>query len=193
MKTILFFCFILVSGSIFSQPYFKPEDSLKQREYEKHNFETYFMPGLAYTLYMPRAKDSVGMFQGMAVEYLIFSQIHDNQNSGPSHVRVYAKLNMMKSTKKEMKDLFAYTLGLDLSLEKNPKREYLVPYFGLELGGFSQSQIGTLMHFTPILGIHIVSKKNLFVNIHGGYVYPVTSFDILQGYFLQAGLNFALW
>jgi hypothetical protein len=84
-------------------------------------------------------------------------------------------------------------MGLDLSLERNPNRHYLVPYFGVELCNMQQKDIESTLEFTPILGIHLLSTKNLFINVHGGYVYPLKNYEMLQGYFAQAGLNFALW
>nr|NQU91962.1 hypothetical protein [Bacteroidota bacterium] len=162
-------------------------------EYLKLNFESWFMPGLGYTFYRPKGSDSTGVFNGIAVNYLIYAKMYQNNKPGPSHVRFYTKLSIVKSTEKDINDLFCYSVGLSFSFEKNPKRPYLVPFFGLEFGGLSQSQWGTTGQFTPTLGLHLVSKRNLFINIQGGYVYPITNFDILQGLFLEAGVNFALW
>ena len=162
-------------------------------EYLNVNFETWFMPGLSYTFYQPKGSDSTGSFSGIAVNYLIFANMAQNNNPGPSHLRFYTKLSIMKSSKKDINDLFCYSIGLSLSFEKNPKRSYLVPFFGLEFGGLSQSQWGTTGQFTPTLGVHIISKRNLFINLQGGYVYSITKFDMLQGLFMEFGINFALW
>lgn len=175
-------------GKYYSQAQYE----VVQAAFEKMNFETYFMPGLGYTYYKPEA-DSIGSFKGLAVEYLIFAQVHQNDEAGPSHVRLYSKLNILKSDSAHINSMFMYTLGLDLSLEKNPKRTFLIPYFGLEFGGISQKQFGTTMQFTPTLGIHLLSKKNIFINIHAGYVYPISNFEALQGWVGQAGINFAMW
>ncbi|MBN3036316.1 MAG: hypothetical protein JW861_12090 [Bacteroidales bacterium] len=162
-------------------------------QYDRLNFEAYFMPGLGYSLFVPKEADSTGLFNGIAVNYLIYSKMYQNNEPGPSIVRFYTKLSIMKSDEKPIRDLFCYSVGLSFSFEKNPKRAYLVPFFGLEFGGLSQSQWGTTGQFTPTLGLHVVSKRNLFINIQGGYVYPITNFDILQGLYLEAGINFALW
>ncbi|MCD4664524.1 MAG: hypothetical protein K8R68_04570 [Bacteroidales bacterium] len=162
-------------------------------EFENLNFEAWFMPGLGYTFYYPKESDSTGLFHGIAVNYLIYAKMYQNNKPGPSHVRFYSKFSIVKSDRSGINDLFCYSLGLSFSFEKNPKRAHLVPFFGLEFGGLSQSQWGTTGQFTPTLGLHIISKRNLFINIQGGYVYPITNFDILQGLFLEAGVNFALW
>lgn len=162
-------------------------------EFDKINYESYFIPGLGYTFYIPKGADSTGNFQGIAVNYLIFSKMYQNNDPGPSIVRFYSKLSITKSTKAEINDLFCYSVGLSFSFEKNPGRTILVPYFGLEFGGISQSQWGTTGQFTPTLGLHFVAKRNMYVSFQGGYVYPITNFDILQGVFLELGINFALW
>ncbi len=160
---------------------------------DKSNFEAFFMPGLGYTFYSPKGQDSTGLFNGIAVNYLIYTKMYQNNKPGPSIVRFYTKFSIVKSDKSDITDLFCYLLGLSFSFEKNPQRNFLVPYFGLEFGGLSQKQFGTTGQFTPTLGLHIVAKKNLFINLQGGYVYPITNFDNLQGIFMEAGLNFALW
>ena len=175
--------------------YLTTDPSYKEEhlKWEKVNFETAFMPGLSYSHFVPKKTDSTGNFSGFAVEYLLFAKIYQNPKSGPSHVRWYARFNMLRSDKKGISDMFNYALGLSLSIEKNPNRVLFIPYFGLEFGGLSQSKWGTTAAFTPTLGLHLVSKKNLFVNFQGGYVYPITNFDMLQGWNFQCGVNFALW
>lgn len=180
---------IYFKGKYYSQ---KEYDIVKVRD-EKLNFETYFMPGLGYTYYQPKLTDSTGTFSGLTVEYLIVGKVEQNDDPGPSHVRFYSKLNIMKSNNKNINSMFMYGLGLDLSLEKNPNRNYMVPYFGLEFCGVSQKQFGTTIQFTPTLGVHVISNKNIFINIYGGYVYPLRNFEMLQGWTAQAGVNFALW
>ena len=183
--------------SIYSQEvdkYFSPSDyKIFKENYDKINYETTFMPGIGYTFFQPKASDSIGLFTGIAVEYLIFAKVSQNDKRGPSHIRFYTKLNILNSNKKDINSMFSYALGLDLSIEKNPKRSFLIPYFGLEFGGLSQKKFGTCIQFIPTLGIHILSKKNIFINLHTGYVYPVSNFEMLQGWFGQAGINFALW
>lgn len=160
---------------------------------EKMDFSTWFMPGISYSMYRPSARDSFGVFSGLTVEYLIYAKVEQNNHPGPSHVRVYSKLSILNSDKKPSSAMLQYAMGLDLSLEKNPKRNFLVPYFGLEAGGLSNRLFKTTFCFTPTIGIHLLSTRNLFVNVHAGYNYPINNFEMLKGWSYQAGLNFALW
>ena len=162
-------------------------------QYKNNEFESWFMPGGGYSIYKPEASDSLGMFSGIAIEFAIYTKVDQNDNPGPSHVRWYTKFNLNSSSKDGVSDLFLYSMGIDLSLEKNPKRNFLIPYFGLEVGGISHKAFGTSINFTPLAGIHLLSTRKLFVNVHGGYLYPVRNFEYLQGWFAYAGINFALW
>jgi hypothetical protein len=157
------------------------------------DFDVHFQPGVGYSYYSPKASDSLGNFSGMVIEYLIWAGVRQNEDRGPSHTRVYAKINLLKSDKSGVSDMFMYGGGLNFSFERNPKRGYLIPYFGVELGGISQSKVGSTFQITPLLGAHLVARKNIFVNLHGGYVYPVNDFEKLQGYFAQLGVTFSFW
>lgn len=158
------------------------------------DFETVMMPGLAYNLLIPKAQDSLGNFQGVGVEYLFYGAVVQNDHPGPSHGRFYGRLNLLKSSRKTViNDAFSYTLGVDFSIEKNPKRNFLIPFFGLEVGGITQKQLGTTLQFTPTAGVHILANRNLFIGVQGGYMYPIRNFDYLRGYTAQASINFALW
>ncbi len=156
-------------------------------------FDNYFQPGAGYSFYAPKASDSLGRFSGVVIEYLIWAGVRQNEDRGPSHTRLYTKINILKSDKNNVSDMFMYGAGLNFSFERNPKRSYLIPYFGIELGGISQRNIGSTFQMTPLLGVHLLARRNIFVNLHGGYVYPINDFERLQGYFGQLGINFALW
>lgn len=195
------------SASISAQKTDTPEDSLyyagrymprteynrMMADYDRNNYNTAFMPGLAYTFYRPKVADSLGNFHGVTVEYLFYGSVHQNDDAGPSHVRFYGKLNILQSDKENINAFFMYGLGLDMSIERNPKRTYLIPYFGLEAGGMTAKKYGTTLQFTPTLGVHLLSRKNIFINLHGGYMYPIRNFDTLQGWTGQIGVNFSLW
>ena len=157
------------------------------------DFETWFMPGVGYSVYMPEGYDTSGYYQGFTVEYLFFARINQTQSWGPSHTRVYGKFNIMNAPVKELNDIFMYGAGIDFSLERNPKRNFIIPYFGLECGALSQKSAPTTMMFSSTLGLRLIALKNLMFNVHGAYIYPVNYFDALQGFYVQSTVNFSLW
>jgi len=166
---------------------------VSENEYKKYNYEMYAMPGAGYVFYRFTGHDSIGDYSGMFVEYLIWAKSHQNNDFGPSHVKIYTKFNLNKSTNDEMSRMFIYSAGVQMSIEKNPKRTFLIPFFGTEIGGISQKQLGTALTVFPTIGIHALANKNIYFNVYAGYLYPVKKYDYLSGYSLQASINFAMW
>jgi len=183
------------SDSIYFQgKYYKPEEykSVKN-EYDKYNFDKRFMPGIGYGFFQPSKSDSIGSFHGIAVKYLFYRDVSQNQDPGPSHFTFYSKLSLFNSTQDNISQIFLYSIGIDLSFEKNPHRYYFIPFFGLEMGGLSQKSYGTTIQFTPTFGLHMISRKNFTIDFCGGYVYPVRNFEHLAGLYGDLCVNFVLW
>lgn len=189
-----------VLSIIYSYAYSQHRDSVwyqgknvSRKYYANREFETYFMPGGGYSFYNFQGSDSIGQFSGFTIDYLLFAKSHQNYDFGPSHVKVYSRLNMNQSSRSGMGSMFVYTAGLQMSIEKNPKRNYLIPYFGMEAGGLSNKILGSTFIFNPIAGVSILATKNVYINVHGGYIYPVNNYDLLTGYNFQATAQFAMW
>ncbi len=155
--------------------------------------ESYFVPGGGYGFYFPKGLDSSGYYQGAIIEYQFVNIIHQTDGWGPSHSRFYGRLQILSSKSKNLKDLFMYSIGVDFSLEKNPKRNILIPYFGFEMGGISGKPYGTNFGFYPLAGIRLIALKNLNINTNASYVYPIKNFDVFRGWTAQATLNFSFW
>jgi len=188
LRVFLFLLLASAGTTVMAQTSVKDTTGKKTVEWE-----TYGMPGFVLHTYFPDLHDSLGYFKGLSVEYLIAAWIHKNENKGPSHGRVYAKVNFMSSSKKGINDIFYMALGLDLSLERNPVRDIFIPYFGIELGSMHQKQFGNVFAITPTFGVHIYSSQNIFINLTGGYVYPSVALEDLRGYTAQLGVNFSFW
>lgn len=154
--------------------------------------DLYFMPGAGFTIYAP-SEDSLGVFSGGNIDFLLYSKISQNNRRGPSHLRFYGKLGVLHSSKKNIGTMLTYSAGVTFSFERMPKRDFFIPYFGVEIGSITQKQISSSFQITPIAGLHVVAKPNIFVNIHGGYVYPNTNSEALGGYTGQITVNFSFW
>jgi hypothetical protein len=178
----------------FQGRYYKPDEYRNAKnEYDKYNFDKRFMPGIGYSYFKPAKSDSIGNFDGITVKYLFYRDVSQNQDPGPSHLTFYAKLSLLKSSEANFSQIFLYSMGLDLSFEKDPHRYYFIPFFGLEVGGLSQKSYGTTIQFTPTVGLHLISKKNFTLDFSGGYVYPVKNFEHLAGWYGDLCVNFVLW
>jgi len=164
-----------------------------QRVIVEEEWETFLMPGAAYSMWMPVATDELGIFHGPLAELLLAGWIHRTENRGPSHVRIYLDLGLIGSTKRHLSKAVQTSLGFDLSFERNPTRRYLIPYFGLEGGYFFQTQIDEAAWLVPFLGIRAWGDRNLFVNLNGGYLFPTEQVDRFRGYYARLAIDASLW
>ena len=108
-------------------------------------------------------------------------------------MRIYTGLGLLSSTANAVHKAVLMNLGFDLSIERNPTRRALIPFYGLETGFMVQTDFGRPGFFTPLLGIHVWSDRNLFVNLSGGYVFPTQRVDELRGYLGRLSINFSAW
>lgn len=173
----------------FAQSKFGPKKSENGRYIVDH--EAWVMPGGGYNFYFPSA-DSLGSFSGFSPEFLIFNSVNQNDYRGPSHIRLYGSISILQSNKAGVANMLKYGLGLNLSVERNPRRNFLIPYFGLEFGGLTQERFNTLQ-FTPMGGVFLYYDHRIIVGAFGGYVYPLNEFERLSGAFINTTINFTLW
>ncbi len=173
--------------------YFKGKWMDPDQYASNYYFETAMMPGIEFEYYKPFRSDSLGAWSGISVEYLFYGKVHNDDENGPGHFKFYGKLGILENSKSNIPIMLDYSLGMSLSWEKNPKRTWLIPNFGLEAGGFSQKQLGSIFYFTPIAGIQFIALQNLFVGAYAGYRYPLTNFENMRGFIASASIDFSLW
>jgi len=163
------------------------------------DWQSYFMPGASFSMLQPVDKAAWGTFTGVSTEILVASWIHRNENRGPSHGRVYLDMDILRSTRSGTASAFDLAMGFDLSLERNPSRHWLLPFFGMKTGAFIQKDLdegkSSVWHLTPLAGAYLWADKNLFITASAGYMLPVSAarFDDLRGLRANVGLNFSLW
>ena len=166
-------------------------------------WETFFMPGVEYSAHFPHNDRDFGTLHGVAIQYLIGGWVHRNDQRGPSHGRVYVDIDLLKSTVASELGV-AYALGLTLSFERNPRRRFLLPYFGFETGGLYETKRRAeetagpdrqlhVFQVTPLAGLHLFASQSVFVNVSAGYVVPFWNVEDLRGLRVKAGINVALW
>lgn len=113
-------------------------------------WDDYFMPGIGYKTYFPKNHSDLGVYHGIMTEFVIYAKAKgaDTKTSGPARIKTYGNLSIMGSDNSSAKDIFFANLGLNLSFEGNLKRKYMIPYFGLEMGGLFQQ---IFLHFNSLL------------------------------------------
>jgi hypothetical protein len=153
------------------------------------------MPGVGYRYYIPKNNKVLGEYRGVVSEFVVYARAKAPDSKtwkGPSRLKTYGNVSLMKSSIEENNDLFMCNFGLNLSFEGNIKRKWLIPFFGIEIGGVFRRGYNTFQ-FTPLSGIHIVSTKKILWNIQAGYQYNAKYFDQYSGYNITSTINFLLW
>lgn len=178
---VLFITTSLMSNHVFSQT---------------EEWDDYFMPGLGYKVYTPKNTAKLGVYQGIVTEFVIYAKAKkgNTYKSGPARVKTYANLSILKSTASSdsARNIFNVNFGVNLSFEAKGKRNYLIPYFGLETGGLFQRNFAS-MQFTPCLGVQLFSTKHLIWSVQAGYNYTVKYFEDYSGMQYSSTLNLLLW
>ncbi len=159
----------------------------------EREWESFLIPGAGYAAHRTRSADEIGVLYGPSIELLIAAWIHDNDNRGPSHGRVYLKSEFLSPSGSADALGLAYGLGFDLSLERNPRRTWLVPNYGMELGGIVSDDLDHAFQATPYLGLYVWSTRNVFIQVQGGYRIVPAYMDELSGWYGGGTFNFSIW
>jgi Putative Ig domain len=160
---------------------------------EAEAWNSYLLPGVGYSVYTPRGADGVGSFHGLNLEVLVAAWIHRNDNRGPSLGRVYVNIELMRQTENSGPLLFTYSLGTTLSFERNPRRSFLIPFYGVEVGGIVHRDLGSRFQATPYLGAHLYADRNVFVGARLGYRVVPSQIDELGGIHAAVNANVSVW
>jgi hypothetical protein len=89
--------------------------------------------------------------------------------------------------------LASYCGGLTLSLERNPMRDFLIPFWAIEIGGATHKLTGKVFAIQPYLGFTILSYRRLTLDLAAGYLVTAGHFRELHGLRARAGLTVSFW
>jgi hypothetical protein len=159
----------------------------------EEKWKSFLLPGVYYGLYGPVDRATYGVLHGTTLELVVASWVHRNDNRGPSHGRVGVKVDLLSSTREGQPVAFMYAVGVDLSFERNPSRRFLIPFFGADVGGLTQKNMGHRFQVTPRAGVYLWTNRNLFLTLAGGYMLVPGEIETLRGWRANLGLNLTLW
>jgi hypothetical protein len=104
-----------------------------------------------------------------------------------------AYMERFASTAEATPVALGYGLGFSLSLERNPQRRWLIPFYGVDLGGLRQDDAPARFHWTPQVGLHVWSSQNVFVNARAGYRLMPGSLERWSGWYAGLGADVTVW
>lgn len=156
-------------------------------------WESYALPGVGYSAYLPFGSSDVGLMQGPSFELVVVQWVHRNDNMGPSHGRVSAKADLLFPLNDPANPALVYAASLALSLERNPERSFLLPFFAVDVGGLYQKKLGNAFQVTPSVGVHLFQNRNVFISLDAGYLLALPALEKLHGPRVALSGNFTLW
>lgn len=157
---------------------------------ECREYESFMVPGGQAVLYKPSGVSSPYVGGGFQVSLARWS--HHNDDFGPAEGNVFFQASLLQSPASPHV-LGIYEGGMTLSFERNPKRRYLIPYFGFTAGGMAAEDVKGVGFVQPLAGVHLYSHPHVQADLQGGYVFPGDDLDRLHGFRAQAALRFHLW
>ncbi|HEY2404705.1 MAG TPA: putative Ig domain-containing protein [Polyangiaceae bacterium] len=100
-------------------------------------------------------------------------------NCHASHHRFYGEFEVLDSQRAHTPSVFTYAAGYSASLEWDPARRYLIPHYGIELGGLVRAGLGHRAQTRPYLGLHLWASDSVWINATVGYrVVPAELLDL---------------
>ena len=171
---------------------FEAVSSLKHF-YDDEETDSFFMPGASFTFYQPKDA-SLGFYHGPSAEFVFYSRtkLKFSNSAGPSRIKFYGNIGILNSEFRDSSDLISFGAGVNLSFESKTDRKYLLPYFGVEVGGLAKKDLLTYT-FSPVLGCQILSYRKLIWSVQGAYAISSKESNRLSGYQLKTAINFILW
>lgn len=157
---------------------------------ECHEYETFAMPGGQATLFKAAGVAQPYVGGGFRVDAVRWS--HHNNDFGPAEGSVFFQASLLQSPSSDH-TLGIYEGGMTLSFERNPRRRFLIPYFGFTTGGMFADDLPQSGFVQPLAGIHLYTHPNVVADVQGGYVFPTDDIDRLQGVRAQVSLRFHAW
>jgi len=159
----------------------------------REEWTSFMLPGARYGVFVPVAAGEVGVLHGASLELAAIAWIHRNENRGPSHGRIYLRADLLSSTAPGMPLGLIYAGGFDLSFERNPQRHWLIPFYAVEVGGLAHPSYGHFFQGTALVGAHLWTSRNVFVDASVGYLVAPAALQLFRGWRASVGANVTFW
>jgi hypothetical protein len=150
-----------------------------------------FLPTVYGQMYAPHGLD--GQWYGAGVELVLLAWSDNSQAYGPSQGRVRLDVGALEGTATDAGAMVMYRLGTQLAFERNASRAFGIPFFAVDLGGLWTGQTGRRWFADGGLGVYVVHKRNVIVDVELTGLLPFRDPGTLGGLSTRLGLSFALW
>jgi hypothetical protein len=143
--------------------------------------------GVVYT-----PADASGPYFGGGVE-LSYTWSDNSQAFGPSQGRVRLDVAGLGGTAMDASAMVMYRGGAQVSFERNASRTWLIPHFDADLGGISSRTLGQHAFADAGLGVYLVHRRGVVVDLEIVGVLPFADVGKLGGARTSLAASFSLW
>ena len=148
------------------------------------------LPTAFAAMYAPHGLDS--QFYGGGLELVLLAWSDNSDAYGPSQGRVRIDVSYLGGTM-SAGSMVMYRGGAQLAFERNASRAYGIPYFTADVGGLWSSATGRRWYADGGVGIYVVHRRNVIVDLEVTGILPFSDPQTLAGVATRLGLSFALW
>lgn len=138
----------------------------------KNNVRNAFIPGLSASAVTGFTNGKI--YPGFDFHYAFIEGVSEaySPTSFGGYYEFYTEIGFYKELNSPVDDdiFFTYAAGVNLSFEKfvHGARDFLIPYFGAKLGGIYFNNSGSGMLLEPVLGLVILNKRSININLNSG-------------------------
>lgn len=151
-----------------------------------------FLPTVAAMVYAP-GEDAMGPWAGGGLEVVFFAWSDSSPAAGPSQGKVRFDIGLLGSGKPDAGAMVLYRGGVQVSIERNPSRRWLIPYVGADIGGLWTDGLGTRGFVDGVAGLYLWHQRAVIVDVELGALLPFADPELLAGPRAQLALSLALW
>jgi hypothetical protein len=112
---------------------------------------------------------------------------------GPSHGKLRFGVAVLGSTEMDAGTMVMYRGGAEVSFERNASRQFLIPYFAMDVGGMWMKTGGTRGFFDGGLGVYLLHRRSAIVDLEVAGLLPFRDASNFGGVRTQLAVSFSLW
>ncbi|MDB4953784.1 MAG: hypothetical protein JWO36_1353 [Myxococcales bacterium] len=153
-----------------------------------------FLPTAFGVMYAPN--DASGPWYGGGFEATLLAWSDNSQAFGPSQGRLRFDIGVLKSSGSALMDpgtMAMYRGGVQVSLERNASRRWLIPYFNGDVGGLWTRATGSRAFVDGGFGVYVLHVRSAIIDLEVDGILPFSDPSKLGGVRAQLALSFALW
>jgi hypothetical protein len=149
------------------------------------------LPTVFGAMYAPRGLP--GTYFGGGAEAVLLAWSDNSDAYGPSQGRLRLDVAYLASSEMNTGGMVMYRGGAQVGFERNASRAWGIPYFTADLGGLWSDATGRRWFVDGGLGLYVVHRRNLIVDLEITGILPFSNPDQLGGLATRLGLSFAVW